>query len=121
VLQRGAHYVLTVKGNQPALRNQLTALPWKDVPVGHTSTSRGHGRVEKRALKVVTISAGILFPHALQTIQISRRTHKLNGKKWWTDVVYAVTSLIAGQATNAQLAALDPQPLVRGKPPALTC
>jgi predicted transposase YbfD/YdcC len=57
VLQRGAHYVLTVKGNQPALRHQLKALPWKDVPVGHTSTSRGHGRVEKRALKVVTISA----------------------------------------------------------------
>lgn len=104
VLQRGAHYVLTVKGNQPALRNQLKALPWKDVPVGHTSASRGHGRVEKRALKVVTISAGILFPHAIQAIQITRKTRKLNDKKWWTEVVYAVTSLSAAQATNAQLA-----------------
>ena len=104
VLARGAHYVLTVKGNQPALRNQLKALPWKDVPVGHTSASRGHGRVEKRALKVVTISAGILFPHAIQAIQITRKTRKLNDKKWWTEVVYAVTSLSAAQATNAQLA-----------------
>ncbi len=104
VLARGAHYVLTVKGNQPALRNQLKALPWKDIPVGHTSDSRGHGRVEKRTLKVVTISAGILFPHAVQAIQITRKTRKLNDKKWRTEVVYAVTSLTATQATNAQLA-----------------
>lgn len=61
VLQRGAHYILTVKGNQPTLRNQLKILPWTDVPVGHTSTDRGHGRVEKRTLKVVAVSAGIVF------------------------------------------------------------
>jgi predicted transposase YbfD/YdcC len=104
VLQRGAHYVLTVKGNQPALRNQLKALPWHDVPVGHTSHSRGHGRIEKRTLKVVTISAGILFPQALQAIQITRRTRKLNDKKWRTEVVYAVTSSSASRmnfATNS--------------------
>ncbi len=105
VLQRRAHYVLTVKGNQPALRNQLKALPWTDVPIGHTSNSRGHGRVEKRTLKVVTVSAGIPFPHALQAIQITRRTRKLKTKKWHTEVVYAVTSLRAAQATNTQLAA----------------
>ena len=105
VLQRGAHYILTVKGNQPALRNQLTTLPWKDVPVGHTSTDRGHGRVEKRTLKVVAVWAGIVFPHAIQAIQITRKSRKLNGKKWRTEVVYAVTSLTAAQATDAELAA----------------
>jgi predicted transposase YbfD/YdcC len=81
VLQHGAHYVLTVKGNQPALPHQLTALPWNEVPVGHTSNNRGHGRVEKRTLKVVTISAGILFPHAVQAIQINRRTRTLTEKE----------------------------------------
>jgi predicted transposase YbfD/YdcC len=105
VLRRGAHYVLTVKGNQPALRQQLTALPWKDVPARHTSASRGHGRMEKRTLKGVTISAGILFPHAVQAIQITRRARKLNGKKWRTEVVYAITSLSAAQTTDAELAA----------------
>lgn len=105
VLQRGAHYILTVKGNQPTLRNQLKALPWKDVPVSHTSTDRGHGRVEKRTLKVVAVSTGILFPHAVQAIQITRKTRKLGSKKWRTEVVYAVTSLAAAQATDAQLAA----------------
>jgi predicted transposase YbfD/YdcC len=105
VRQRRAHYVLTVKGNQPTLRNQPKGLPWKDVPVGHTSASRGHGRVEKRAIKVVAVSTGILFPHALQAIQITRKTRKLTSKKWRTEVLYAVTSLTAAQATDAELAA----------------
>jgi predicted transposase YbfD/YdcC len=61
--------------------------------------------MEKRTLKVVTISAGILFPHALQAIQITRRARKLNGKKWRTEVVYAITSLSAAQTTDAELAA----------------
>jgi hypothetical protein len=30
--QRGAHYILIVKDNQPKLRAQLAALPWRDVP-----------------------------------------------------------------------------------------
>jgi predicted transposase YbfD/YdcC len=61
--------------------------------------------VEKRTLKAVTVSVGILFPYALQAIQITRRTRKLTGKKWRTEVVYAITSLSAAQATNAQFAA----------------
>jgi predicted transposase YbfD/YdcC len=105
VLARGAHYVLTIKGNQPALRRQLTALPWNEIPTGHTSTSRSHGRVEKRTLKAVTVSAGLLFPHALQAIQITRRTRKLTEKKWRTETVYAITSLSAARATPTQLAA----------------
>jgi Transposase DDE domain len=29
--RRGAYYILTVKGNQPGLHAQLTALPWRQV------------------------------------------------------------------------------------------
>lgn len=61
--------------------------------------------MDKRTLKVVAISAGIVFPHAVQAIQITRKTRKLNGKKWRTEVVYAVTSLTPAQATDAELAA----------------
>ena len=71
----------------------------------HTSTDRGHGRVEKRTLKVVAVSTGILFPHAVQAIQITRKTRKLSSKKWRTEVVHAVTSLTTAHATDAQLAA----------------
>jgi DDE_Tnp_1-associated/Transposase DDE domain len=33
--RRGAHYVITVKGNQPGLHAQLAALPWLDVPAAY--------------------------------------------------------------------------------------
>ena len=76
VEQRGAHYLLTVKGNQPTLRKQLAGLPWAEVPITHTKHDRGHGRVEKRTLKVVTVDDGILFPHAAQAIQVTRKIRK---------------------------------------------
>lgn len=105
VLRRGAHYLLTVKGNQPGLHHQLKALPWRDVPAGHTSTGRAHGRIERRIIKVVTVPAGIVFPYARQALQITRKTRRLDSRKWTTEVVYAVTSLAAEQATAAELAA----------------
>jgi predicted transposase YbfD/YdcC len=104
VLERGAHYLLTVKGNQPSLHHQLTALPWKDVPPAHTSRTRAHGRLEDRTVKVVTVATGIVFPHARQAIQITRKTRRTKSKKWKIEVVYAVTSLAAEQATAADLA-----------------
>ncbi len=104
VLERGAHYLLTVKGNQPSLRNQLKALPWRDVPPAHTCRGRAHGRVEQRTVKVVTVATGIVFPHARQAIQITRKTRRPKSRKWKTEVVYAVTSLAAEQATAADLA-----------------
>jgi predicted transposase YbfD/YdcC len=66
--RRGAHWVLTVKGNQPRLRRQLAALPWRDVEPGHRRAETAHGRREIRTLTVVIIAAGIEFPHARQAI-----------------------------------------------------
>jgi len=103
VEQRGAHYLLTVKGNQPTLRRQLAQLPWTDVSITDTQDDRGHGRIEKRTLKVVSIDAGILFPHAAQAIQVSRKVRSIKSKKWRTETVYAVTDLPPMQATAAQL------------------
>jgi hypothetical protein len=80
VLERDAHYLLTVKANQPALHSQLKALPRRDVPPAHTSTGRAHGRVERRVVKVVMVATGIVFPHARQAIQITRKTRRLNSK-----------------------------------------
>jgi Transposase len=105
VLERGAHYLITVKANQPALHNQLKALPWADVPVAHATADRAHGRVERRSVKIVTVATGILFPHARQAIQITRKTRRLDSRKWRTEVVYAVTSLAFEQAAAAEIAA----------------
>lgn len=105
VLERRAHYILTAKANQPTLHDQLKALPWKDIPPAHTSHGRAHGRIERRTVKVVTVSAGILFPHARQALQITRKTRRPDSRKWATEVVYAVTSLTAEQARPCELAA----------------
>ncbi len=103
---RGAHYVLTVKRNQPGLFAQLAALPWRQVPAAHEVRERGHGRTERRTIKVTAVAAGLAFPHAAQAIQIVRR-RKLPGKKKWSrETVYAITSLTAVQASPAELAAI---------------
>jgi predicted transposase YbfD/YdcC len=112
---RGAHWVLTVKGNQPRLRRQLAELPWRQVGEGHRSAETGHGRREIRVLKVVTIAAvtiaaGIEFPHARQAIQVTRRTRPVSartGKKgrWRTETVYAITDPAPHDARPDELAA----------------
>jgi predicted transposase YbfD/YdcC len=103
--RRGAHYVLTVKGNQPGLRRQLASQPWKDVPVGHRETDTSHGRTVTRTYKVITIAAGILFPHAAQAVQITRtRKRKGRSQRATRETVYAITSLTAEQAPPAELA-----------------
>jgi predicted transposase YbfD/YdcC len=54
------------QGHQPRLRRQLAALPWREVEVAHRDTATAHDRREIRTLKVVTLAAGIAFPHARQ-------------------------------------------------------
>jgi predicted transposase YbfD/YdcC len=102
--ERGAHHLLIVKRNQPGLHAQLAALPWRDVPVAYTKRERGHGRTERRTLKITAVARGLAFPHAAQAIQITRR-RKVKGK-WSRETCYAVTSLTVTQASSAQLAAI---------------
>jgi len=105
VTEKHAHYILTVKNNQPSLHAQLKNLPWRQVPAGFDARERGHGRAEWRTLKTTAVAAGIAFPHAAQAIQIRRRRKPLSGtKKWSAQTSYAVTSLAAHQAAPAQLA-----------------
>jgi len=107
VTRKKAHYILTVKNNQPSLHAQLKSLPWRQVPAAHDARERGHGRAEWRTLKLTAVAAGIVFPHAALAIQIRRRRRPLNGRpghRWSTETSYAVTSLAASQATPAQLA-----------------
>lgn len=104
--RRGAHWILTVKGNQPHLHAQLAALPWRAVPDLTRETDRGHGRREIRSLKILTISTGIDFPNAAQAIQIRRRRRRLDQpRQFTTETVYAITDLRVHQAKPGQLAA----------------
>ena len=94
-----------MKGNQPSLLRQLRSLPWKQVPLGHVQDGRGHGRIGKRIVKVVTVAAGLVFPHAVQAIQVIRKSRSPGSRRWRTETSYAITSLGSGQARPDQLAA----------------
>ena len=110
---RGAHLLVTVKRNQPTLHARLKALPWTEVPVGHTATGRGHGRIETRTLKAVTVPAGLGFPHAAQAIAVTRTSRPITNDKKKSkgkrrqrrETVYAICTLRAEDATAADLAA----------------
>ncbi|WP_169847207.1 ISAs1 family transposase, partial [Rhodococcus triatomae] len=104
IVGRGGHYILTVQGNQPSLRRQLKSLPWKQIPVISRTTENGHGRREVRSLKATEISDGVLFPHAVQVLQLTRTTRRGRDCKRRTEVVYAVTSLSVLDAHPGQVA-----------------
>jgi predicted transposase YbfD/YdcC len=105
VLEKKAHYILVVKKNQPGLYAQVKNLPWRRIPVAARQHGRGHGRQEHRTLKAAAVAAGLGFPHAAQAICLTRQVRPLDGGRWRTVTVYAITSLDAHQATPAQLAA----------------
>ncbi len=110
LVRRGAHYVITGQGNQPSLHTQLAALPWRDVPVAYGKRERGHGRTERRTLKVTAVARGLPFPHAAQTIQIMRR-RTVKGR-WSGETCYAATYGNAGVADHPAFVSCIVQPFL---------
>jgi predicted transposase YbfD/YdcC len=104
VAHKHADYLLVVKANQPALHQQLKALPWRDIPVADHTHDRGHARAELRRLQATTTIAGLDFPHATQALRITRRVRPLASRRWRTVTVHAITNLTAAQAHPARLA-----------------
>ncbi|WP_282697656.1 ISAs1 family transposase [Streptomyces sp. CC208A] len=105
LLDRAAHCIVIVKGNQKKLRRPLKSLPWKDIPLQGRTKGIGHGRSEIRRIKVATVN-NLLFPGARQAVQIKRRRTDRKTGKTTVKTVYAVTSLTAEQAAPAQFARL---------------
>jgi predicted transposase YbfD/YdcC len=103
LVAKQAHYLFTVKANQPTLLDRCARLAWHRVPVADRTRDRGHGRVELRTLKAVTVHH-FGFPHAAQVIQVTRKTRQLRTQRWRTVTIYAITSLTFTQARPARLA-----------------
>jgi predicted transposase YbfD/YdcC len=92
---RGAHYLFTVKGNQPRLRRALARLPWAQVP-GLRDRQVGHGRTESRSIKVIDLEGmpeARLFPHGARVIKVVRRRRCTGRATPSVQTVYAITSL----------------------------
>lgn len=103
VEDKGAAYVFTAaKDNQPGLVAKLNALPWTSVPVGHTMSARGHGRVERRTIQVLPAPEGI-WPYARQVFLIERYVYDLQGTLTSAVAALGLTTLTAAQAGPARL------------------
>ena len=78
--ERGGEFVLPVKENRRALFDALDALPWDQVPVAHTATDRGHGRITTRTIQVLPAPEDLPFPHVSQVFLIERYVTDLHGQ-----------------------------------------
>lgn len=99
-----SHYLMIVKSNQAKLLARITALPWADAPVVATDNTRGHGRVEKRSLQILTTTRGISFPHAKQIVRITRERLVAATGQSSIEIVHAVCSLPFEHARPATIA-----------------
>jgi predicted transposase YbfD/YdcC len=103
---RDADFVLPVKDNQPGLFDALDALPWRDTPVAHAATDRGHGRITTRTIQVMTAPGDLPFPHVSQAYLIERHVTALDGTPLSDVAALGVTSLDATRATPETIAGL---------------
>ena len=111
-----AHYVMTVKENTPTLFARIDALNWAAVPITHQTQERGHGRRERRTLRVLDAPADLGFPAAVQVFLIERYTTRTvrkptKGSRGYKKVqvrtavaVLGITSLSSREAAPEHLA-----------------
>ena len=111
-----AHYVMIVKQNTPKLYDKIDALDWANAPIAHQSTETGHGRRDKRTIRVLDAPADLGFPAAAQVFLIERYTtrtvrKRLKGSRRYKKVqvrsavaVLGVTSLSDREAGPEHLA-----------------
>ena len=107
--KHGGDYVLIAKGNQPRLFAALDALPWTTIEIGHTEQDKGHGRRDRRVLKVIDLTDPthqhhrVHFPGARQAFLIERYRHFPDGTVT-AAAILGITSLTPTQASPADLA-----------------
>ena len=104
IREGGGDFVLPVKENRRALFDAIDALPWKDVPVAHAATDRGHGRITTRTIQVLPAPEGLPFPHVSQVFLIERYVTGLQGKPVSAVAALGVASPEPGHASPADLA-----------------
>ena len=109
ICDAGGDYLMEVKGNQPTLHDDLTALfADPDAACVQAEETQLHGgRIERRVLRAAMELTGYTdWPGLAQALCVERRvTDKATGELH-TEVAYAVTSLAPAVATPAQLLVL---------------
>ena len=102
--EHGGEFVLPVKENRRGLFDALDALPWGQVPIAHTATDRGHGRITTRTIQVLPAPEDLPFPHVSQVFLIERYVTSLHGQPISAVAALGVASPKPEQADPADLA-----------------
>jgi len=106
LVDRGANYHFTVKGNQPTLLEDLTtcfqgasnAADYTDIGSGE------HGRIETRKIWVTTkLNHYLDFPHVGQAFMIDRESIRKKTGEISREVVYGITSISTDKASAKQI------------------
>ena len=106
VQDKQAHYLFTVKDNQPTLKADIAGLPWEAFPPGHVTTDKAHGRIETQRIWVSDqLNDYVTFPHAAQVACVEREILHISRNKTTLERVYLITSQHRTEASPAQLLA----------------
>ena len=98
VVEGGGEYVWSVKKNQPQLREDIATFFASEGAAENgaaaESVDKGHGRIEKRSLRVSTgLNDYLDWPYVRQVFQIERRFEYVKPGKTTHETVYGITSL----------------------------
>jgi predicted transposase YbfD/YdcC len=102
--EHGGEFVFPVKENRRALFDALDTLPWRDVPIAHAATDKGHGRITTRTIQVLPAPEDLPFPHVSQVFLIERYVTDLRGQPISAVAALGVASPAPERASPAELA-----------------
>ncbi len=104
IVEKGADYILAVKGNQAFLLDDIKEAFVEQKPTSeHSTTELGHGRIEKRTCRVIQDTEWVCRKQQWKGLQslieiTSERTSKATGQQG-REVRYYISSLLADAAS----------------------
>ena len=109
VEERGAHYLFTVKDNQPTLLADIRrCFEDRGPPEYREPLTLAHGRLESRSIWTTTRLNGYLdFPYVGQAFAIERQSIEKKTGKTSTETIYGLTSHSPQTAAPAQVLAFN--------------
>jgi predicted transposase YbfD/YdcC len=102
VEEKHADYLFQVKENQPTLLGAIKAIPDSAFSPEHEETSKGHGRIEHRYVRVAP-AKDIDFPHAAQVVVVYRERADLADVMSSAETSYYITSIKPNKAGTVRL------------------
>lgn len=108
VEDKQAHYLFTVKGNQPTLKADIEQLQLEKQLPDHETVDKGHGRVETRRIWTSTaLNEYLDFPYVGQVYCLQRHVFDCKKKVEREELVYGITDLTEVQANSEYLLQLN--------------